>query len=155
MRSTRRRYEAFPVYVAADGAWLAGDALRNRALYIPDEAARATLMRVDLDLSASKGILVPRGGGGLFARKPAPIEFDVALLAFHGNVGEDGAMQGVFEAANLPYTGMRTLASAVLMDKAITKRVLAGPRRVAAAGRRRRAPRDRADPGQGRARDRA
>jgi len=120
------KYEAFPVYVAADGAWFAGEALRNRSFYIPDEAARASLKRVDLDLSARKGMLLPRGGGGLFAKKQIPIEFDVALLSFHGNIGEDGAMQGVFEAANLPYTGMRTLASAVLMDKAITKRVLAG-----------------------------
>jgi D-alanine-D-alanine ligase len=120
------KYDAFPVYVASDGAWFAGEALRNRSLYIPDEAARASLTRVDLDLSARRGMLLPRGGGGLFAKKPAPIEFDVALLSFHGNIGEDGAMQGVFEAANLPYTGMRTLASAVLMDKAITKRVLAG-----------------------------
>jgi D-alanine-D-alanine ligase len=33
-------------------------------------------------------------------------------------------MQGLFEIANVPYTGMRTLASAVLMDKAATKRML-------------------------------
>ncbi len=35
-------------------------------------------------------------------------------------------MQGLFETANLPYTGMRTLASAVFMDKAATKRLLRG-----------------------------
>jgi D-alanine-D-alanine ligase len=35
-------------------------------------------------------------------------------------------MQGLFETANLPYTGMRTLASAVLMDKAAAKRLLRG-----------------------------
>lgn len=120
------KYDAFPVYVASDGAWFTGDALRERSLYIPGEAARAALMRVDLDLSAGGGLLVPRSGGGLFARKPAPIAFDVAFLAFHGSIGEDGSMQGVFETANVPYTGMRTLASAVLMDKAVTKRILAG-----------------------------
>ena len=121
------KYEGFPVYVATDGAWLVGEPLRNRANYIPDEAARKSLTRVDLDLSAGKGRLVVRAsGGGFFARKTETIDFDVALLAFHGNIGEDGAMQGVFEAAGLPYTGMRTLASAVLMDKAITKRALAG-----------------------------
>lgn len=32
-------------------------------------------------------------------------------------------MQGLFESANLPYTGMRTLASAVLMDKPVAKRL--------------------------------
>ncbi|CAM5771764.1 D-alanine--D-alanine ligase [Labrys miyagiensis] len=34
------KYEGFPVYVAGDGAWFTGDALRNRAGYIPDEEAR-------------------------------------------------------------------------------------------------------------------
>jgi D-alanine-D-alanine ligase len=35
-------------------------------------------------------------------------------------------MQGLLEIANLPYTGMRTLASSVFMDKAATKRLLRG-----------------------------
>lgn len=35
-------------------------------------------------------------------------------------------MQGLFEVANLPYTGMRTLGSAVFMDKGATKRLLRG-----------------------------
>jgi D-alanine-D-alanine ligase len=120
------RYDAFPVYVATDGSWFTVDALRNRSLYLPDEAARQALTRVDLDLSAGKGLLLPRGKAGLFAKRPEPIPFDVALLAFHGAIGEDGPMQGVFEVANAAYTGMRTLASAVLMDKAVTKRLIAG-----------------------------
>lgn len=120
------KYEGFPVYIAGDGAWFTGDSLRNRANYIPNEEARAGLVRVDLDLSANKGQLIPRGKSGLFAKKPEPIGFDVALLAFHGNIGEDGQIQGVFETANVPYTGARTMASTVLMDKAITKRAFAG-----------------------------
>ncbi len=62
---------------------------------------------------------------GLFGRG-APIEFDVALPAFHGLYGEDGQIQGLFETANLPYAGMRTLASSVFMDKVATKRLLRG-----------------------------
>jgi D-alanine-D-alanine ligase len=72
-----------------------------------------------------RGRFLPLKAGGLFA-KPKPVEFDVALFAFHGLYGEDGRMQGLFEIANVPYTGMRPLASSVLMDKAATKRVLAG-----------------------------
>jgi len=63
------KYEGFPVYIAGDGAWFTGDALRNRANYIPDEEARKALTRVDLDLSAGKGQLIPRGKGGFFAKK--------------------------------------------------------------------------------------
>src|SRR5205823_837858 len=71
-----------------------------------------------------RGVLIPKKTG--FFSRPAPVEFDVALLAFHGLYGEDGQMQGLFETANLPYTGMRTLASAVLMDKPAAKRLLRG-----------------------------
>lgn len=118
------KHDAFPLYIATDGAWLLGDALRNRANYLPDGQMRSDLIQVDLDLGARQGRLIPRKRGGVFARAPTPVEFDVALLAFHGNIGEDGNLQGVFETAGVPYTGMRTAASAVLMDKALTKRLL-------------------------------
>jgi D-alanine-D-alanine ligase len=117
------RFEAFPVYVSPQGEWLYGDALAWRNTYLPDPAVRQGLESVTLDLNAQeRGVLLPRDGG-LF-RRPRPILFDVAVLAFHGTRGEDGGMQGLFELANIPYTGMRTLASAVLMDKAATKRML-------------------------------
>ncbi len=121
------RFSSFPVYVATDGKWFTGDALRQRNNYLPREATSKTLEGVTLDLWPNvdgKGRLLPVKSAGLFS-KPKPVEFDVALLAFHGLFGEDGRMQGLFEIANVPYTGMRPLASSVFMDKDITKRVLA------------------------------
>jgi len=49
---------------------------------------------------------------------------DVVLIALHGPGGEDGTIQGMLELLNLPYTGSKVLASALAMDKAMTKRVL-------------------------------
>src|SRR5436305_8360631 len=120
-------FSSFPVYVAPDGKWFIGDALRKRTSYIPKEPVLKSLEGVTLDLWPSVegvGRLLPAKAGSLFA-KPKPVEFDMALLAFHGLFGEDGRIQGLFELANIPYTGMRPLASAVLMDKAATKRLLA------------------------------
>lgn len=122
------RFSSFPVYVATDGKWFTGDALRNRANYLPKEPILKTLEAVTLDLWPNvegHGRLLSSKTAGVFS-KPKPIEFDVALLAFHGLFGEDGRVQGLFELANIPYTGMRPLASTVFMDKATTKRVLAG-----------------------------
>jgi D-alanine-D-alanine ligase len=119
------RFDAFVVYVTPQGDWLTGPGLDDRRNYLPDAQLRAKLGAVTLDIAAgSGGRLIPRKSG-LFSRR-SPIEFDVALLAFHGLGGEDGQFQGLFEASNIPYTGMRTLASSVLMDKVITKRALEG-----------------------------
>jgi len=50
---------------------------------------------------------------------------DVVFPVLHGTFGEDGTVQGLLELADLPYVGAGVLASAVSMDKEITKRLLA------------------------------
>lgn len=49
---------------------------------------------------------------------------DVAFLALHGRYGEDGTVQGMLELCGIPYTGSGVLASALAMNKAMTKRLL-------------------------------
>jgi D-alanine-D-alanine ligase len=46
---------------------------------------------------------------------------DVVFIALHGKGGEDGTIQGMLELLGLPYTGSGVLASALAMDKAMTK----------------------------------
>lgn len=50
-------------------------------------------------------------------------KLDVAFLALHGPLGEDGTMQGFCEMLGLPYTGSGVLSSAMAMDKEFTKRL--------------------------------
>jgi D-alanine-D-alanine ligase len=118
------RFDAFPVYIAPDGAWLVGDVLRERANYLLDKNALKQAVSVFLDIKPQndlerKGVLLARTPSLLGPRKVET--FDVALPVFHGLFGEDGNIQGLFELAGIPYGGMRTLASAVLMDKGVTK----------------------------------
>lgn len=49
---------------------------------------------------------------------------DVAFIALHGRFGEDGTIQGLLELLGIPYTGSGVLASALAMDKIMTKRLL-------------------------------
>ena len=49
---------------------------------------------------------------------------DICFLALHGKGGEDGCIQGLLELANIPYTGPGVEASAVCMNKILTKQVL-------------------------------
>ncbi|MGQ9475521.1 MAG: D-alanine--D-alanine ligase [Actinomycetota bacterium] len=48
---------------------------------------------------------------------------DVAFLALHGRLGEDGTVQGALELLRIPYTGSGVLASALAMDKRMSKRI--------------------------------
>jgi D-alanine-D-alanine ligase len=48
----------------------------------------------------------------------------VAFIALHGLGGEDGTVQGLLEVMNIPYTGSGVCASAVCMDKGLTRVVL-------------------------------
>lgn len=51
-------------------------------------------------------------------------EIDMAFIALHGKLGEDGTVQGLLEFLDIPYTGSGVLASALAMDKIAAKRVL-------------------------------
>ncbi len=46
---------------------------------------------------------------------------EVAFLALHGRYGEDGSIQGLLEIHGIPYTGSSVLASALALDKYLTK----------------------------------
>jgi D-alanine-D-alanine ligase len=50
---------------------------------------------------------------------------DVAFVALHGGEGEDGTTQALLQAMGVPFTGSGVAASAVAMDKALTKRLVA------------------------------
>lgn len=50
-------------------------------------------------------------------------KFDAAFIALHGRLGEDGSIQGLFNVLGIPYTGPGVRASAVAMDKDLTKTV--------------------------------
>lgn len=52
--------------------------------------------------------------------------FDRVFIALHGRYGEDGTLQGALEQLGLPYTGSGVMASAIAMDKIMTKRIFLG-----------------------------
>ncbi|MEP6733171.1 MAG: D-alanine--D-alanine ligase [bacterium] len=58
------------------------------------------------------------------ARLPRRGECDVAFLALHGGSGEDGTIQALLDLAGVPYTGSGHLASALAMDKDLSKHLM-------------------------------
>jgi D-alanine-D-alanine ligase len=51
-------------------------------------------------------------------------DIDAAFIALHGTLGEDGAIQGLLEIMGIPYTGSGITASALCMNKQLSKSVL-------------------------------
>lgn len=51
-------------------------------------------------------------------------DLDIALLALHGEYGEDGTIQGTLETLGVPYTGSGMLSSSICMDKNISKKMI-------------------------------
>ena len=48
---------------------------------------------------------------------------DIGFIALHGKGGEDGSIQGLLETLGIPYTGSGIAASAVAMNKILTKQI--------------------------------
>lgn len=99
-------YEVVPLGVARDGCWVA------------PEAARAALA-AEVDALAAVGRPVRETLGHLLD-SPAEVIFPL----IHGTWGEDGSLQGLCEMLDLPYAGAGVTASALAMDKVLTKRQL-------------------------------
>lgn len=74
----------------------------------------------------AKDIIITKKGEWLhngFVKSPekALMDCDVVFIALHGTYGEDGTVQRVLERLNIPYTGSNAYASAIAMNKALTK----------------------------------
>jgi D-alanine-D-alanine ligase len=105
------RYEVLPICVGHDGAWRIGS-----VGMLPEETAQA-----EHDLPALPGTrAIERLGGDASDGRPVDVIFPI----IHGTGGEDGALQGFLELADVPYVGAGVLGSALQMDKDVTKRLL-------------------------------
>jgi D-alanine-D-alanine ligase len=87
----------------------------------------------EISIMSGSGVLKALQSRGVDAHAFDPAERDVAdlkregfdrcFIALHGRRGEDGAMQGALELLRIPYTGSGVMASAIAMDKIMTKRI--------------------------------
>jgi D-alanine-D-alanine ligase len=86
-----------------------------------------------ISLMSGEGVLKALQSQGVDAHAFDPAERELpelkhegyarCFIALHGRHGEDGTVQGALELLGLPYTGSGVMASAVAMDKIMTKRL--------------------------------
>jgi len=96
------KYEVTSIYIRKEGTW----EIVESPLLLDREQARGRARS-----------FLPWGNPGL-DQAPAP---DIYFPVLHGPYGEDGTIQGLLEMADVPYVGAGVLASAVGMDKALSK----------------------------------
>src|SRR3990167_437123 len=101
----QEKYEIFRILINLDGSW----GLTNKEWLGVDTQKT---YEPSFNLNAFKNAL------GIIKK------VDVIFLALHGRGGEDGSLQGFLEVNRIPYTGSGVLASALSINKLVTKKLL-------------------------------
>ena len=110
------KYKIIPIGIAKSGKW-----------YLQSDEE---LARVQKDASASFKIeedsskivnIIPGGAKDAFFVAGKSLEVDAAFAVVHGTFCEDGVLQGLLEAAEVPYVGCGVMSSGITMDKEKTK----------------------------------
>lgn len=116
------KYEIIPVYISKENEMYIGENVGDIEAY----KAMARLMK-----DSTRVILVNEGGKCFLAEYPAKRfgkakkqEIDVAFPVVHGTNVEDGTLQGCLKTVGVPFVGCDVTASAVGMDKYISKMIL-------------------------------
>ncbi|HEU0004129.1 MAG TPA: D-alanine--D-alanine ligase family protein [Ktedonobacteraceae bacterium] len=113
------KYEAVPIGITREGSWLLGtkpqqllaaERGKHEEHNEETEPSRAVTLTGDPRLRR----LIPVEQGEELGNEGA---LDVIFPVLHGTYGEDGALQGLLEMANVPYVGCGVLGSALGMDK--------------------------------------
>jgi len=113
------QFDVWPIYIAKDGSWYADQAMNDIAYFKEDNFEAHLAKQKKVQILFDKGLKIILPG----ARSKA-IQIDVAFPAMHGTFGEDGSLMGLLRMAGIPFVGCDLFASAVAMDKVLTKQVI-------------------------------
>ncbi len=111
------KYNIFPVGITRKGDWILFGG--------KDYAQLPTEQWLEHPDNGKAAISPIRGQGLLHFEGDCVVreQIDVVFPVLHGENGEDGAMQGLLQMAGIPFVGAGVAASAVAMDKTLTKLV--------------------------------
>ena len=114
----KEKYNLFPVGITKSGDWI---------LYTGTDYSLLPSGEWERWPENRRAAISPVRGQGLLSFEGDCVvreRIDVVFPVLHGENGEDGAMQGLLQLAGIPYVGPHVSASAVSMDKTLTKLVM-------------------------------
>jgi D-alanine-D-alanine ligase len=116
----RSKYRVTQIGIAHDGAWWVGENVLD-ALMQSDVSGLSPAALFPDPTRRSLYRILPEDAHEQLERLA---ELDVIFPVLHGTFGEDGALQGLLELADLAYVGAGVLGSALGMDKGVFKSVM-------------------------------
>ena len=114
----KEKYNIFPVGITKEGDWIHFKSEDYSLLPTGAWKSHPDNRRAAISPVRGQGLLSFEGD--CVVREA----IDVVFPVLHGENGEDGAMQGLLQMAGIPYVGPHVAASAVAMDKTLTKLVV-------------------------------
>jgi len=113
-------FKVLPGYISKTGEWFLGD---NSFL-----EAKNYIEPSFVEKHGKKFTITPDRSISIIEKTPLGYKtskqvIDVVFPVFHGRNGEDGSIQGLLNLLNIPYVGCGLIASAVAVDKYLTKKV--------------------------------
>jgi D-alanine-D-alanine ligase len=113
------RYDVSLLAIDVDGRWHLADAETALA-----DVAEARCVILPADPTLATLVASNEGSASTLDALGDSAQLDVIFPIVHGRGGEDGALQGLLELAEVPYVGSGVMSSAMQMDKDIAKRLL-------------------------------
>lgn len=107
-------YDVALIYVKKDGSWNFSSEYQNVLL-----SSSSSELTTNMSAVMSIPITVLPGSG--FVVDGKSMNIDIVFPIIHGTTGEDGVLQGFLEIVKIPYVGCGVAASAIGMDKVMTK----------------------------------
>ncbi len=113
-----KKFKIVPIGISKKGVWfLQSEEELNRVR--SDEKNSFKIIEDEKNLVS----VIPGRGKNSFCVEGKSLEIDAVFPCVHGTNCEDGILQGLLEAADIPYVGCSVAASALTMDKERTKQV--------------------------------
>lgn len=112
------KYQIFPVGITKQGKWI---------LFGGDDYSALPTGQWENHAANCPTVISPERDRGLLCFEENGIRYvhiDVVFPVLHGENGEDGTVQGLLQLAGIPYVGSDVAASAVAMDKTLTKLIM-------------------------------
>lgn len=120
----KSKYKVLPIYITKGGQWVKGDqSFFDVKTFTNFDKGVKNKKFAFISPDTKINYLVEAPSTYTFLKPLVKEEIDIIFPVFHGRLGEDGSIQGLFEMAGLPYVGCSVTASAIGMDKMISKRI--------------------------------